>query len=126
MAKLKHKRSSVTPSSRHPVTPSSPGTELLRRLLLGLAPALIVARPLVMGEDPGRLLPWTGVADLVLGLLWLVGVVGWAIWRVWSGTPAWYAGPVEVALLGVVGFVFLSAGVAARYPHPAWLVASEW
>ncbi len=89
--------------------------------------ALIIARPLVLGEDPGLLArPFSDVSSLVLTFLWFVAAAGWALWRACSGQRAWYGGAVEGGLLAVVGLVFLSAGVSAVYKHPAWLIAWEW
>jgi hypothetical protein len=117
----------VTPHSS-PVTraASLTGPELLRRVLLGLVTALIVARPMVPGEDPGRLIPTTGVAGQVLAVLWLVVGLGWAAWWAWTWREQWYAGWLEVGLLGLVGLVGVSAAAAAHYQHPAWLIFSEW
>src|SRR5436309_1972532 len=77
-------------------SPASPGPEGLRRALLGLITALIVARPLVPGEDPGLLAPLTSTTNLVLTLLWLVAVLGWAAWRAWSADGSWNASVVEL------------------------------
>src|SRR4029077_16904927 len=91
--------------------PRQPGTgpELLRRYLLGLLTALIVARPFVLGEDPGILAPLTDTSNLVLTLLWMVAAVGWAAWRAWSRQGAWYGGLVEAGLLATVVLVFVGA-----------------
>jgi O-antigen ligase len=102
------------------------GHEVLRRVLLVLVTALIVARPLVLGEDPGLLAPLSDPWGLVLSLLWLVAAFGWAVWRLWSGEGSWRGGLVDAGLLAVAGTMFLSAGIAARYQHPAWLIAWEW
>jgi O-antigen ligase len=59
------------------------GPVLLRRLLLALATTLIVARPLVIGEDPGLTINLSDPWSLVLVLLWLFAAVGWAAWRYW-------------------------------------------
>jgi hypothetical protein len=102
------------------------GQELLRRLLLGCITALVVARPLVLGEDPGLLSKQTSsAASLVLTLLWFVVAVLWAGWRLWSRQRTWYGSTVEGALLALVALVFLSAG-RADYHHPAYLIAWEW
>jgi O-antigen ligase len=110
------------------------GPVLLRRLLLILVTTLLVARPLVLGEDPGLTDPLSDPASMVLTLLWLVAAGGWAVWRLWSSRQGGsdralasncYAGPVEWALLAAVGLVFVSIS-AASYKHPAWLVAWEW
>jgi O-antigen ligase len=98
-----------------------------RQVLLVGATALIVARPLVLGEDPGLLnQPLSEPVGLVLSLLWLVLAVGWAGWRMWAQEGAWRASLVDLALAVVVGLAFLSAAVAAPYKHPAWLIAWEW
>jgi len=94
-------------------------------VLLGLITALIVARPLLPGEDPGRLLFDTGVANQVLTSLWLLAAVGWAGWRAWSQQGIWHGSIVEVGLLAVTATMFFSAD-AAGYKHPAYLIAWEW
>jgi putative inorganic carbon (HCO3(-)) transporter len=85
-----------------------------------------VARPFVLGEDPGLLDQLSDPGGLILTLLVLVTGVGWAAWRLWSGQRPWYGGVVGIALLVVVGLVFLSAEAAAHYKHPARLIAWEW
>ncbi|HXG11509.1 MAG TPA: O-antigen ligase family protein [Gemmataceae bacterium] len=102
------------------------GPEALRRGLLALVTALIVARPLVLGEDPGLLAPLSEPSGMVLTLLWLLAAVGWGVWRLWRRQPTWEICLVEVGLLGVVVLMFVSAAAAASYKHPAWLIAWEW
>lgn len=124
-----------TPTARHKKAtaaeltisdpPLSVGGDLSRRALLGLVTALVVARPMIAGEDPGRLLLTTGIADPLLALLWLVAAAGWAAWRLGFWRRNWYAGPVEAALLATVLCVGFSA-CGAAYAHPAWLIAGEW
>jgi len=137
----------------HALAPSGP--VLLRRLLVVLVTALIVARPLVLGEEPGLSANLADPWGMVLTLLWLLAAVGWAAWRFWlrpvsaSGgstapgerstggitAPArqespsatnWYGGLVQTALLATVALVFVSAEVAAPYKFPARLIAWEW
>jgi O-antigen ligase/tetratricopeptide (TPR) repeat protein len=99
----------------------------VRRGLLGLLTALIVARPLILGEDPGLLVNrLSDASNLVLTQLWLVAAVGWAVWRVWCRQGTWYASLVDAGLVGVVLLQFASAHWAAAYHHPAYLVAWEW
>jgi O-antigen ligase len=98
----------------------------LRRGLVILVTALVVARPLVLGEDPGQVDPISDATGHVLTLLWLVAAVGWAGWRLWHGQGVWHGGLVEAGLLAAAGAYFLSSGVAAAYRHPAWLIACEW
>jgi hypothetical protein len=100
--------------------------EIVRRVLLGLVTALIVARPLLPGEDPGRSLPTTGIAGQDIAFLWLLAAAGWSAWRAWSRQTSWPWSPVELGLTAFVGVVFISAAFAARYKQAAWLVSWEW
>jgi O-antigen ligase len=99
---------------------------MLRRTLLLLATALLVARPVVRGEDPGLLQDLSEPSGMVLTLLWGVLGVGWAAWRLWSRKGEWYGGVVEIALVAAAVCVFVSAAATARYKHPARLIAWEW
>src|SRR5262245_1905992 len=94
------------PDSAAPEAPPAPGPELLRRALLGLATALVVARALVPAEDPGLLDPRSNPLALAVPLAWLAGLVGWAAWRLWSGRGTLYAGAVDLALLAAVVLTF--------------------
>lgn len=131
MVKARHKRrctdiTSAVPRAHAAAASSEQAPELLRRVLLGLVTALVVARPLVAGEDPGRLLPLAGVADQVLATLWLLAGLGWAGWWAWTRKGEWYGGLLEGGLLAAVLLVVIGAGNVAKYQHPAWLIASEW
>ncbi|HKB41668.1 MAG TPA: hypothetical protein VKD72_34910, partial [Gemmataceae bacterium] len=99
---------------------------MLRRCLLGMLTALIVARPFVLGEDPGIVSPWTDNSNLFLTLFWLIAAVGWAAWRAWSRRGSWYGGLVEAGLLAAVVLVFVGAASVARYQNPAHLIGWEW
>src|SRR5207244_752280 len=55
--------------------------ETLRRGLLALVTALIVARPLVLGEDPGLKDPLSSASGLLLSMLWFVAAVAYAACR---------------------------------------------
>ncbi len=97
------------------------------RLLLGLATALIVARPIVPGDDPGMLSPLSHPAGMAIGLAWLLALVGWAAWRSWKSDGTWItSGGIDVALLALFGVFLLSTFAAADYHQPAWLIAWEW
>ncbi len=93
-------------------------------LLVG-ATALLVARPLVPGEDSGLLGESPPTAGLWLTQLWLVLAVVWSAWRFWSRSD-WRVGVADVCLAGAAACVLVSAGVAAAYQHPAWIVAGDW
>jgi hypothetical protein len=124
---MKHGKSPATPTPEPTPTPPPPAApELYRRVVVLFVTGLIVARPLVLGEDPGLLDPLSDPGSLLLVLLWLVASVLWCVWRAWSVESFWHGGRVELALLALVGVQFVSAGVAAQYKHPAWLVAWEW
>ncbi|OAI51378.1 hypothetical protein AYO44_00790 [Planctomycetaceae bacterium SCGC AG-212-F19] len=109
-----------------PAPTDSAAPELLRRGLLGMVTALIVARPLLPGEDPGRLLPTTGTAGMVITLLWLLAALGWAAWRAWGRQTPLRISHVEPALLLGGVLLFVSSTFSASYRHPAWLVSWEW
>lgn len=117
----------VAAAPKEPAPPPRPGAEALRRVLLGIITALVVARPLVLGEDPGMLATrWSDPANLWLTLFWFLTAAGWGAWRIWSRQAAWYGGLLEAGFLLLVGLVFFSAFRAASYKHPAYLIAWEW
>lgn len=123
--KRRHDAEAVASPDRS-TTPAGPGPEVLRRGLLALVTALLVARPMILGEDPGLLSPLSDPGGLVITMLWFLAAVIWAVWRAWSGHTTWYGGLVEAGLLGVVLFMAFSTTGAARYKHPAWLISWEW
>jgi hypothetical protein len=91
-----------------------------------LVTALLVARPVVLGEDPGMTDELSDAGGQVLNLLWMAAGLSWAVWRLLTRKGDWYGGLVEAALLVLVVLVFASAESAARYKHPARLIAWEW
>src|SRR5207245_10905361 len=92
-SRRKKQRSAIETAPRPASARAAPirdsGPELLRRVLLGLVTALIVARPLVLGEDPGLLDQSSSATGLVLTVLWLLAAVGCAVWRASSGAATW-------------------------------------
>ncbi|HMC88140.1 MAG TPA: O-antigen ligase family protein, partial [Gemmataceae bacterium] len=100
--------------------------ELMRRGLLAMVTALLVARPLVLGEDPGLQYSLSSVSGLIVSMLWLVTAVAWAAWRARFGQGTGIFGWVEAGLATVVALVFLSSLAGAHYKHPAILIACEW
>lgn len=97
----------------------------MRRVLLGVTTALLAARMLAPGEDPGMVQPATGATNLFLVLLWLLAAVALAGWRLWSRHGDWRGGVVEAALLAAGVLAFVSAETAA-YKHPARIIAWDW
>lgn len=96
-----------------------------RRGLLGVVTALVVARPLVLGEDPGMLNPLTDSAPLFLPFFWLLALLAWAIWRFCTRQVDWHLSLVE-ALLLLGGVAVAASTYVAPYKHPGLLVSWEW
>ncbi len=101
------------------------GQDLLRRSILVVMTALLVARPLVLGEDPAFSSSFSDPGSLVLSLLTLCVAAAWAGWRFWTKQSRWYAGLVEIGLVVIVVAAFASINVALN-KHAAWLTAWEW
>jgi hypothetical protein len=106
--------------------PTAPS--LVLRLLLGLVTALIVARPMVPGDDPGLLSPLSHPAGLVITLGWFIVLAGWAAWRAWKSEGTWItSGGADLVLLAVAALFFLSTfSSVEKYRQPAWLISWEW
>src|SRR5262249_20805857 len=102
------------------------GQDFSRRVLLGLVTALIVARPLVPTEDPGLRSPLPDPSGMVLTWMWLVALLGWVVWRLWTKRDGARFELLDAALLAVVGLNVLSTVMAARYKYAAWLMTWEW
>jgi hypothetical protein len=126
----KRPRALTTPAKKPAVTPETaapaPGPVMLRRMTLVLVVALLVARPVVLGEDPGLLSNMADPAGMVLTLLWMAAAVAWVGWRLWSGAKDQPFSLAEGVFLAVAILTFVAAEVAARYRHPARLIAWEW
>jgi hypothetical protein len=99
---------------------------LIPRLLLGALTALLVARPLVAGDDPARLRLTSGGGSLTLNLFTLLLLLGWSIWNGLSRRAAGRGALGALGLLVVAGLFFLSAGIAASYQRPGWFMAWDW
>jgi O-antigen ligase len=90
------------------------------------ATMLLVARPLVLGEDPGLLVDrLSDPSGLVLSLLWLILGTIWAARQLASNGVRIALDRLDIAMLGLVAVIAISAGRAA-YLHPARLIAWEW
>jgi hypothetical protein len=99
---------------------------LFRRVLLGAVTALVVVRPLVSGEDPGRLEATEAVSGLILNVLWLVVALGGAVWLALSPRRFCLGGWLSLGLVGATGLILLSAWRCDGYRQPAWFIACEW
>src|SRR5688572_24283983 len=92
--------------------PVGPGVEVFRRVLLGALAALLVARPLVFGEDPGQLFAPTDTGNLILTFLWLLLAAAYAGWCTAARRPFGRVDLVELGLLAAIVCVFVSAETA--------------
>jgi hypothetical protein len=100
---------------------------LFDRVLVAAFAALVAARPLVAGDDPGRLRLTTGGGPVSFTLLLLVVLVGFAVWRVafGRGRPArWPVVPLLLAGVGIVAFA--CSRLPDRYARPGLFVGWEW
>jgi hypothetical protein len=87
--------------------------------------ALIVARPLVRGEDAGLVSDLSDPGHMSLTLLAFIGCAGWAGWRLWARQPALHVGLIEGILLILVVLFFIGTATAPYY-RAAWLASWEW
>jgi hypothetical protein len=96
--------------------------------------ALLVARPAVLGEDPGLSSDFSDTGSMVLTLCWLIAAAVAAVLGVWKrlpqgegvGRPGTVALLVGLGLLGTTLTAFAGAEYAAPYRYPARLIAWEW
>ena len=117
------------PMSQAGASPAStlPIQIILERALLGAFVALVVARPLVSGDDPGRLRLTTGGGSVSFNLCVLLLFVATAIWRLryaTTGTRERPFLPLALATLGL--FAFVSSQLGDRYARPGVFIAWEW
>lgn len=118
----------ATAAHTTPITNRPTGSQLAERILLGALTALIVARPLVAGDDPGRLRPTSGGGPLWLNLLTLLWVLGWGSWHGITRRRL-VVGPFLILSFGLlaIGVVsFISASQADRYQRPGWFIGWDW
>ncbi|WP_020473171.1 tetratricopeptide repeat protein [Zavarzinella formosa] len=97
------------------------------RVLIGALAALVVARPLVYGDDPGRLRLTTtgGSVSLNLGV-WLV-LLGFAGWRIVVGQSIRWRGTLPAAALAGVGVAAMwSSRREGVYQRPGEHIAWDW
>lgn len=80
--------------------------ERVRRGLLVLLTAALVARPAIRGESLGLVSELSDPGGLIWTLFLLLGCGIWAAWRSWTGRVELALGRVEMALLALVVLVF--------------------
>lgn len=113
----------MTPPAPSPI----PIQVLLDRALVGTLAAMVVARPLVAGDDPGRLRLTDGGGPVSFNLVVLLLVIVAAIWRAAytrNRPGGWAVVPLLLAGMGVVSFI--SARMGDRYARPGVFIAWEW
>jgi len=115
-------RDSPTPAAPIPLP------TLLDRALVGVFVALVVARLIVPGDDPGRLRLTSGGGAVSFNLCVLVVLLGAIVWRIAYGRGRldWSAAlvPLLLACVGVTAYV--SSQLGDRYARPGLYIAWEW
>src|SRR3954471_6146176 len=114
-----------TPASAKPQPVPFP--VLSDRILVGAFAALVAARPLVAGDDPGRLRLTSSGGPVSFTLCLFLVLIGFAVWRVafGRGRPArWPVVPILLAAVGVIAFA--SSRLGDRYARPGLFVGWEW
>ena len=102
-----------------------PEPDILRRLLLLLLTIILVARPLVWGEDTGLVSDFSDASGLALVLMAIIAAAAWGGWRLVNKQSAIYLGPVDYALLALS--LLLAVGVGGLgYRRAGMLAGWEW
>ncbi len=115
-----------------PERASGAGRVLVARLLLIGVTALLIARPMVLGEDPGLTSDLSDTGSMVLTLFWFMAAAVAALLWAWrpaqENTRSFGVGSmlVGLGLLGTALIAFGSAEFDAPYRFPARLIAWEW
>ena len=115
------------PAPTGPKPQPVPFPVLSDRALVGAFAALVAARPLVAGDDPGRLRLTSSGGPVSFTLCLFLVLIGFAVWRVAfaRGRPARW--PIVPLLLAAVGFAaFASSRLGDRYARPGLFVGWEW
>lgn len=100
---------------------------LLERSLVAALVALIVARPLVAGDDPGRLRLTSGTGPVSFNFCVMLLLLATSLWRVFHVRQRAFNWPIVPILLAGVGIVAYSSSLLAdRYARPGLFVAWEW
>ncbi len=106
-----------------------PISALLDRILVGAVAALVVARPLVTGADPGRLRLISGSGPVSFNLCLLIVLFLAGVWRLAYATthPARCRMALTcLALVGIGVLAFISSRQGDRYARPGLFISWEW
>jgi hypothetical protein len=112
-----------TPPKAAPV----PLSALMDRVLVGAFAALVVARPLVAGDDPGRLRLTDSGGPVSFNLCLLVVLIGFAVLRIAAGRGRpgnWAVVPILIAAVGVTAYI--GSRLPDRYARPGLFIGWEW
>jgi len=101
---------------------------LLDRILVGAFAALVVARLIVPGDDPGRLRLTSGGGPVSFNLCVFLVVLGAILWRIAyeHGRLDWSAAVAPLLLAGVGVSAYVSSQLGDRYARPGLYIAWEW
>ena len=106
---------------------SLPVPVLLERILVAGLTALLVARPLVSGDDPGRLRLTSGTGPVSFNFCILLLLLATTLWRALHARQRASSWPMVPLLLAGVGIVaFISSLQVDRYARPGLFIAWEW
>ncbi len=87
--------------------------------------ALIVARPLVSGEDPALSSNITDPSGNTITLMWFLLASAWSLWSLLAKVPVVPIGIIDAGLVGVAGVYFVSTEFAAANVYAARIISWE-
>ena len=94
-------------------------------ILLVATIALIVARPLVSGEDPALASNITDPSGTTITLMWFLLAGAWSLWSLLAKVPVVPLGIIDLGLAGIAGVYFISTEFAAANVYAARLISWE-
>jgi hypothetical protein len=108
-------------------SPSLAGSDLLEKILVGAFATLMIARPLVPGDDPGRLRLTSSGGPLTFNLALFALLMTYLAWRLFDRTKRSGRFDLTPLLLAGVGVVcWISSQQPDRYALPGFYVGWEW
>jgi len=87
--------------------------------------AMIVARPLVSGEDPALASNITDPSGTTITLMWFLLASAWSLWSLLAKVPVVPFSIIDVGLVGVAGVYFVSTEFAAANVYAARIISWE-